>query len=91
MFSKTTAWITLGLLASSASAVKLSGHPKVMFDKSMTFLDQLYDDSVGSLYWVYYPLAAGQHETHSTIWYESPSCLVHETTFEIALTLFLQS
>ncbi|KAH4893965.1 hypothetical protein HBI26_103970 [Parastagonospora nodorum] len=69
MFSRITACITLGLLASSASAVKLSGHPKDMFDKSMTFLDQLYDDSVGYLYWFYYPLAAGQHETRSTIWY----------------------
>ncbi|KAK7178775.1 hypothetical protein DPSP01_013552 [Paraphaeosphaeria sporulosa] len=71
MFSRTTAWITLGLWALSpgASAVKLGGYPKDMFDKSMSFLDQLYDDSVGYLYWFYYPLAAGQHETRSTIWY----------------------
>jgi hypothetical protein len=73
MFSRTTTWFILGLCAlnPSASAVKLSGHPKDMFDKSMSFLDQLYDGSVGYLYWFYYPLAAGQHETRSTIWYDS--------------------
>jgi hypothetical protein len=71
MFSRAATWITLGLWASSSvvTAVELSGHPKDMFDKSLSFLDTLYDDSVGYLYWFYFPLAAGQHETRSSVWY----------------------
>jgi hypothetical protein len=71
MFSRAATCLTLGLLALSArvSAVTLKGHPQDMFEKSMSFLDQLYDDSVGYLYWFYFPLAAGQHETRSSVWY----------------------
>lgn len=71
MFSRVAACITIGLWALSpyVSAVELSGHPQDMFDKSMSFLDTLYDDSVGYLYWFYFPLAAGQHETRSSVWY----------------------
>jgi hypothetical protein len=71
MFSRAATWITLGLWASSSvvAAVELSGHPKDMFEKSLSFLDTLYDDSVGYLYWFYFPLAAGQHETRSSVWY----------------------
>lgn len=64
-----TGTLLLWALSPVVSAVKLSGHPKDMFDKSMSFLDTLYDDSVGYLYWFYYPLAAGQHETRSSVWY----------------------
>jgi hypothetical protein len=35
----------------------------------MNFLDTIYDKSVSYLYFFYYPLAAGPHETRSTVWY----------------------
>lgn len=40
-----------------------------LFDQSMSFLDQIYDPNAGYLWYFYYPLAAGKHETRSTVWY----------------------
>lgn len=40
-----------------------------LFDQSMSFLDQIYDPYAGYLWWFYQPLAAGKHETRSTVWY----------------------
>jgi hypothetical protein len=35
----------------------------------MTIQDAIYDPSVSYLRYFYYPLAAGSHETRSTVWY----------------------
>ncbi|CAN8101694.1 unnamed protein product [Discula destructiva] len=35
----------------------------------MSYLDQIYDSIAGYLWYTYYPLAAGKHETRSTVWY----------------------
>ncbi len=62
--------LAYGLLAAqSVNAVCLSGHAKQMFDESMDFLDTIYDRSASYLYYFYYPLAAGPHETRSSVWY----------------------
>jgi hypothetical protein len=59
-----------GLLAAQAvESVNLTGNAKDYFDESMNFLDTIYDESAGYLYWFYYPFAAGPHETRSSVWY----------------------
>ncbi|PSR79994.1 hypothetical protein BD289DRAFT_374790 [Coniella lustricola] len=40
-----------------------------MFNQSMSFLDQIYDPSAGYLWYFYFPLAPGKHETRSSVWY----------------------
>lgn len=40
-----------------------------MFNQSMSFLDQIYDPDAGYLWYFYFPLAPGKHETRSTVWY----------------------
>ena len=57
-----------GLLAVGAQA-KMPPHAASMFKKEMKFLDKLWDPVAGYLYNFYYPLAAGPHETRSTVWY----------------------
>ncbi|KAK9425412.1 hypothetical protein SUNI508_13020 [Seiridium unicorne] len=59
------------LAAERSVAVELTGYAKDMFDESMDFLDQIYDPEAGYLSYFYYPLAAGRHETRSSIWYAS--------------------
>ncbi|ROW11777.1 hypothetical protein VPNG_04935 [Cytospora leucostoma] len=46
-----------------------TGYINDLFDTSMSFLDQIYDPTAGYLWYFYYPLAAGKHETRSTVWY----------------------
>ncbi|KXJ87215.1 hypothetical protein Micbo1qcDRAFT_216205 [Microdochium bolleyi] len=69
----TTKWSTLfarGLLAlHGVQAAKLSVNTQQLFDESMNFLDTIYDRSASYLYYFYYPLAAGPHETRSSVWY----------------------
>ncbi|KAH8195560.1 hypothetical protein TruAng_010276 [Truncatella angustata] len=57
--------------AKGTSAAELTGYAKDMFDESMNFLDQIYDPAAGYLEYFYYPLAAGRHETRSSMWYAS--------------------
>ncbi|KAK6851764.1 hypothetical protein PG995_011889 [Apiospora arundinis] len=53
-----------------SSAVELKGsHAQSLLDESMDFMDKIYDRDAGYLYYFYYPLAAGQHETRSSMWY----------------------
>lgn len=40
-----------------------------MFNQSMSFLDEIYDPDAGYLWYFYFPLAPGKHETRSTVWY----------------------
>lgn len=62
--------IACGFLASRcAEAVTLSPNTQDLFDESMNFLDKIYDRSASYLYYFYYPLAAGPHETRSSVWY----------------------
>ncbi|KAL3299311.1 hypothetical protein RB213_000384 [Colletotrichum asianum] len=66
--------LSIGLLAcltamNLAVAVKLSDHTQDLFDESMNFLDKIYDPVAGYLYFFYFPLAAGKHETRSSVWY----------------------
>ncbi|ROV99698.1 hypothetical protein VSDG_02963 [Cytospora chrysosperma] len=53
----------------SAFTGNTTGYINDMFDTSMSFLDQIYDPSAGYLWYFYYPLAAGKHETRSSVWY----------------------
>ncbi|KUI64354.1 hypothetical protein VM1G_11167 [Cytospora mali] len=53
----------------SAFAGNTAGYINDMFDTSMSFLDRIYDPTAGYLWYFYYPLAAGKHETRSTVWY----------------------
>ncbi|KAK2598361.1 hypothetical protein N8I77_011781 [Diaporthe amygdali] len=59
------------LAASGVSAFtgNTTGYINDLFDQSMSFLDQIYDPNAGYLWYFYYPLAAGKHETRSTVWY----------------------
>ncbi|KAK8076451.1 hypothetical protein PG994_003723 [Apiospora phragmitis] len=63
----------LGLLMAVAGvgSVELKGHSHAqnLLDESMDFMDKIYDRDAGYLYYFYYPLAAGQHETRSSMWY----------------------
>lgn len=60
----------LSLLAiPSVQAVNLTSHAQEMFNSSMSFLGKIYDPVAGYLYYFYYPLAAGKHETRSSVWY----------------------
>lgn len=53
----------------SAFAGNTTAYIDDLFDQSMGFLDQIYDPNAGYLWYFYYPLAAGKHETRSTVWY----------------------
>jgi hypothetical protein len=57
------------LSATLGQSVKLSDHVQTLFKESMTIQDAIYDPSVSYLRYFYYPLAAGSHETRSTVWY----------------------
>ncbi|KAK7960971.1 hypothetical protein PG996_011612 [Apiospora saccharicola] len=77
MMFQRASWISsslLGLLLAAAgvsSAVELKdhAHAQSLLDESMDFMDKIYDRDAGYLYYFYYPLAAGQHETRSSMWY----------------------
>lgn len=77
MLFQRASWLSsslLGLLLAAAgvsSAVELKdhGHAQTLLDESMDFMDKIYDRDAGYLYYFYYPLAAGQHETRSSMWY----------------------
>ena len=60
---------SISLVAVGAQAVKLSSTVQGMFDGHMGNMDQIFDTTAGYLYNFYYPLAAGPHETRSTVWY----------------------
>lgn len=61
---------SLGLLgASVVRAIELSKDVQALFDESMTLQDAIYDSSASYLRYFYFPLAAGPHETRSTVWY----------------------
>ncbi|RAK99909.1 uncharacterized protein BO80DRAFT_110575 [Aspergillus ibericus CBS 121593] len=63
---------SLALLGGSVvEAVDLSQDAQDMFDESMTFQDAIYDPAASYLHYFYYPLAAGPHETRSTVWYSA--------------------
>lgn len=72
MFSKSNLFKTLGVSLLSLDAVlsvNLEGHARDMFEQSMSFMDDIYDPTAGYLHYFYYPLAAGPHETRSSVWY----------------------
>ncbi|KAK7918270.1 hypothetical protein PG985_010144 [Apiospora marii] len=76
MLFQRAGWISsslLGLLLAAVgvtSAVDLKGHvhAQSLLDESLEFMDKIYDRDAGYLYYFYYPLAAGQHETRSSMW-----------------------
>ncbi|KAK8092085.1 hypothetical protein PG997_002446 [Apiospora hydei] len=76
MLFQQASWVTSGLLGLllavagvSSAATELKGHAQSLLDESMDFMDKIYDRDAGYLYYFYYPLAAGQHETRSSMWY----------------------
>ncbi|KAK1525506.1 hypothetical protein CABS01_00595 [Colletotrichum abscissum] len=74
MWLSTKSLVAVGLLSAlglkqRATAVELSGFTKDLFTESMDFLDKIYDPAAGYLHFFYYPLAAGKHETRSSVWY----------------------
>ncbi|KAL2851187.1 hypothetical protein BJY01DRAFT_260974 [Aspergillus pseudoustus] len=60
-------FILLG--ATLAHSARLSDDVQALFNESMTIQDAIYDPSASYLRYFYYPLAAGSHETRSTVWY----------------------
>ncbi|KAL2846997.1 hypothetical protein BJX68DRAFT_276912 [Aspergillus pseudodeflectus] len=60
---------SLLLGATLVQSVQLSDHVQALFNESMAIQDAIYDPSVSYLRYFYYPLAAGTHETRSTVWY----------------------
>ena len=70
MFPKSNWLLGLGLagVASLVDAAQLSEHAQDLFDESMSFQDMIYDPSAHYLRNFYYPLAAGVHETRSSVW-----------------------
>ncbi|EQB44244.1 hypothetical protein CGLO_17038 [Colletotrichum gloeosporioides Cg-14] len=67
-------FISIGLLAwltalNLAVAVKLSYHTQDLFEESVSFLDKIYNPVAGYLYFLFFPPAAGKHETRSSVWY----------------------
>ncbi|PWY81638.1 hypothetical protein BO94DRAFT_469951 [Aspergillus sclerotioniger CBS 115572] len=63
---------SLALLGASAvQAVHLSQDAQDLFSESMTLQDAIYDPAASYLHYFYYPLAAGPHETRSTVWYSA--------------------
>ncbi|KAH8658247.1 hypothetical protein BX600DRAFT_468851 [Xylariales sp. PMI_506] len=70
LFSLWSRAFTVGLLAASGvSSVRLDQSAQEMFDQAIAFQDDIYDPDAGYLYYFYYPLAAGPHETRSSIWH----------------------
>ncbi|KAI1344497.1 hypothetical protein F5Y15DRAFT_424635 [Xylariaceae sp. FL0016] len=65
--AKTAVWSALAF--SGTLAVKLSENTQSLFDESMNFMDKIYDSKAGYLSYFYWPLAAGPHETRSSVWY----------------------
>ncbi|KAH9908035.1 hypothetical protein F4778DRAFT_720057 [Xylariomycetidae sp. FL2044] len=57
------------LTLSGTHAVQLPYNAEQLFNESMFFMDKIYDRKVGYLNYFYYPLAAGPHETRSSVWY----------------------
>ena len=64
---RTFTWLLLA--SQGAQAATLSQNTQDLFDESMNFLDTIYDRAASYLYYFYYPLAAGPHETRSSVWY----------------------
>ncbi|KAL3469947.1 hypothetical protein BJX99DRAFT_267814 [Aspergillus californicus] len=65
-------WLLCSVALLGANAVhsaKLDANTEALFNESMTIQDAIYDPSVSYLRYFYYPLAAGPHETRSTVWY----------------------
>jgi hypothetical protein len=62
--------LAFGLLAvGSVHSAKLSNYAQQMSDEAMSFQDKIYDSDAGYLNYFYFPLAAGPHETRSSVWY----------------------
>ncbi|KAI2794261.1 hypothetical protein POX_a00853 [Penicillium oxalicum] len=63
--------VTVSLLGAAdlACSVHLSKESQALLDQSMSILDDIYDVDAGYVNWFYYPLAAGAHETRSSVWY----------------------
>ncbi|PYI01565.1 hypothetical protein BO78DRAFT_327281 [Aspergillus sclerotiicarbonarius CBS 121057] len=62
---------SLALLGGAVHAVALSQDAQDLFNESMTLQDAIYDPAASYLHYFYYPLAAGPHETRSTVWYSA--------------------
>lgn len=70
MLSSINWLLGLGLFSASVvNSIELSKHAQTLFDQSMAFQDQIYDPEVSYLRYFYFPLAAGPHETRSTVWH----------------------
>ncbi|KAL4807472.1 hypothetical protein BDV18DRAFT_102559 [Aspergillus unguis] len=61
-------WL-LALLGAVAQSAELDKHAQSLLDESMQFGDAIYDSAAGYLQYFYFPLAAGAHETRSSVWY----------------------
>ncbi|KAL4737187.1 hypothetical protein BDV11DRAFT_172242 [Aspergillus similis] len=62
-------WLLPLLGASAVQCVQLSYHAQGLLDESMTLQDAIYDPAASYLRYFYFPLAAGPHETRSSVWY----------------------
>lgn len=57
------------LSASLVHSAQLTHHAQTLFDESMSLQDAIYDPAASYLRYFYFPLAAGPHETRSSVWY----------------------
>ncbi|KAL6232804.1 hypothetical protein BDW75DRAFT_232519 [Aspergillus navahoensis] len=62
-------WLLALLGASAVQSVQLSNNAQGLFDESMALQDAIYDPVASYLRYFYFPLAAGPHETRSSVWY----------------------
>jgi hypothetical protein len=62
-------WLLPLLSASAVQCAQLSYHAQGLLDESMTLQDAIYDPAASYLRYFYFPLAAGPHETRSSVWY----------------------
>ncbi|KAL4983742.1 hypothetical protein BDW68DRAFT_181322 [Aspergillus falconensis] len=68
MLAKTSCLLAL-LGVSAVQSVQLSNNAQGLLNESMTLQDAIYDPAASYLRYFYFPLAAGPHETRSSVWY----------------------
>ncbi|KAL4898943.1 hypothetical protein BDW74DRAFT_189628 [Aspergillus multicolor] len=62
-------WLLALLGATAVRSVEISNEAWGLLNESMTITDAIYDPPASYLRYFYFPLAAGPHETRSSVWY----------------------
>ncbi|RDW79341.1 uncharacterized protein DSM5745_06193 [Aspergillus mulundensis] len=64
-----TSWLLALVGAAAVHSVEISNDAWGLLNESMTIQDAIYDPAASYLRYFYFPLAAGPHETRSSVWY----------------------